>query len=202
MYVPECFRLDDSEEINTFLQQNSFGTVITSGDVEILATHLPFVIERNKDTFILESHLALKNNQSKFIRQGKQVLVTFLGPTGYISSSVYSHPNAPTYNYQSIHVYGTIQPLTHEELVHHLTKLVDTHEGSRCPSLDMKSMPTELLESYYKEIVGFRIESYKVVAANKLSQNRNDADFNAILNDLSSDQQNTLLIEAMKRTRK
>lgn len=202
MYVPESFQIKDLSEIESFLLNNSFGTLIHSGDSEPLATHLPFLIERDNELFTLEGHIALHNEQSKFIRKGKSVLVTFLGATGYVSSSVYGHPNVPTYNYQAVHVYGTINPLSEMELMAHLDKMVRLYEETRCPSLKMENLPKEMLEAYYKEIVGFKIESYKVEAAFKLSQNRNSSDFEAILHDLSKDPRNTDLIESMKKTQK
>lgn len=200
MYIPDNFNITDLNEIESFLQNNSFGTLIHSGDSEPIATHLPFLIEGNKGVFTLEGHIALRNEQSKFIRKGKSVLIIFLGATGYVSSSVYDHPNVPTYNYQAVHVYGTINPMSESELKAHLDKMVHLHEDSRYPSLQIENLPKELLEVYYKEIIGFRIESYKVEAAFKLSQNRNLTDFESILLDLSKDPKNEALIQAMKNT--
>jgi transcriptional regulator len=202
MYAPDPFNVNDMDEIELFLKNNSFGSLIHSGGSEPTATHLPFLVERQNNTFTLEGHIALKNDQSQFIRKGKSVLITFMGPTGYISSSVYDHPNVPTYNYQVVHIYGTITPMTSEEMVVHLHKMVNKYEHSRCPSLEMKSIPNELLHEYYKEIIGFKIESYKIEAAFKLSQNRNQDDFEAIINDLSKDQKNSALIEVMRLNRK
>lgn len=201
MYVPESFKITDLNEIESFLKINSFGTMIHSGDFEPIATHLPFLIERNNDVFTLEGHLALKNDQSRYIRKGKSVLLTFLGPAGYISSAVYGHPNVPTYNYQSVHIYGTITPFTEAELIDHLDKMVFQFEQGRCPSLNMDNLPKDMLKAYYQEIIGFKIESYKIEAAFKLSQNRNQDDFKSILNDLSKDAKHTDLINAMRSTR-
>lgn len=199
MYIPESFKITDLNEIEAFLHNHSFGTLIHSGDSEPLATHLPFLIERKDDVFTLEGHIAIQNDQSKFLRKGKSVLVTFLGATGYISSAVYGHSNVPTYNYQAVHVYGVVHPMSTSELVTHLDKMVSKHEENRCPSLKMENLPQEMLEAYYQEINGFKIESYKVEAAYKLSQNRNSSDFEAILHDLSKDPKNADLIQAMKK---
>jgi transcriptional regulator len=202
MFVPESFMEYDLNKIESFLLNNSFGTLIHSGDSEPIATHLPFLIERKDTSLRLEGHIALQNEQSRFIRKGKSVLVTFLGPSGYISSTVYGHPNVPTYNYQAVHVYGSITPMSENQLINHLEKMVNKHEESRSPSLDLKHLPNDILESYYKEILGFKIESYKIEAAFKLSQNRNSTDFESILNDLSKDPKNEALIEAMKNLQK
>jgi transcriptional regulator len=202
MYIPESFKITDLNEIEAFLQNNSFGTLIHSGDSEPLATHLPFLIERKDDVFTLEGHIAIQNDQSKFLRKGKSVLVTFLGATGYISSAVYGHANVPTYNYQAVHVYGVVHPMSNNELVTHLNKMVSKHEENRCPSLKMENLPLEMLETYYKEITGFKIESYKVEAAFKLSQNRNDSDFESILTDIAKDPKKKDLFEAMKKNQK
>jgi predicted FMN-binding regulatory protein PaiB len=55
---------------------------------------------------------------------------------------------------------------------------------------------------YFKEIIGFKITSYKTEAAFKLSQNRNEADFQAIIEDLKKDPSNHSLVRAMLDSRK
>ncbi len=109
-----------------------------------------------------------------------------LGAHGYISSSVYTHVNVPTYNYESVHVSGKLEPLTESEMRNHLSKLVDSFESERENKLTMNQWPTDLIETYLQEIGGYRLEIQQLEAGFKLSQNRNEIDFNRILSDLDT----------------
>lgn len=203
MYVPSDFLQNDLTEIEQFLIGNSFGTIVSTNELHLpIATHLPFLIERNGEEFILEGHMAKANQQSELFKLGKNVLLIFQGPNAYVSSAVYEHQNVPTWNYQSVHIYGTVEPMNGEELRLHLGKMVHQHEHKREKPLDYNSLPKEMLIDYSKDILGFRIKSYKLEAAYKLSQNRNNADHQHIIDDLSKDKKNRSIIEAMNRFKK
>jgi transcriptional regulator len=201
MYAPFPFNLEDPKKIREFLQEHPFGTLIQSGDAEPIATHLPFEIRIQEDEIMLISHIAKNNPQSALIRNGKKALVTFLGPHGYISSSVYGHPNVPTWNYQAVHVNGVIETLSEEELNDHLNRMVNQHESGREEKLDLSKLPKEMLNSYRQEIIAFKIIPYRIEAAFKLSQNRNKEDHSAILKDLEKTSQHSALVNAMKKHR-
>lgn len=199
MYAPEPFNISDEEEILRFLRAHPFGMLVQNGENTPIATHLPFLVLTEDNEIILEAHIAIANPQSQLIRNGKTALVIFQGPHAYVSSSVYHNENVPTWNYQSIHVYGTIKPLSEDELKSHLKNIVDHFEKGRPNPIDTASLPKEMLNSYQKEILGFRIVIYKLEAAYKLSQNRNSLDHGAIMNDLSRDPQNERIVKEMSR---
>jgi len=48
----------------------------------------------------------------------------FQGPHAYISSSWYESENVPTWNYQSVHVYGTVSIMSEKELEEDLIQLL------------------------------------------------------------------------------
>lgn len=203
MYIPADFLQSDINEIEQFLHDNSFGTIVSTNELHLpIATHLPFLIERNGDDFILEGHMAKANQQSELLKKGKNVLLIFQGPNAYVSSAVYDHPNVPTWNYQSVHIHGTIELMTEVELHTHLGKMVSLHEGKRETPLNYDTLPAEMVKSYSQEIIGFKIVSFNMEAAYKLSQNRNEADHQNIIDDLSKDKKNRSIIEAMNRSKK
>jgi transcriptional regulator len=203
MYVPNEFNPSDPTEIHDFLKGNPFGILINNSDnQEPLATHLPFLVKPQQDEIVLEGHIARNNKHSELIRDGRSALVIFQGPHAYISSSVYTHQNVPTWNYQSVHVYGTLSKMTDADLSNHLQEMVHHHEAEREQSLDYSGLPSSMIEAYQKEILGFRITSYRIEAAFKLSQNRNETDFHRIIEDLDQDKKNRSIVEAMNRSRK
>jgi transcriptional regulator len=203
MYIPADFLQSDINEIEQFLHDNSFGTIVSTNELQLpIATHLPFLIERNGNDIILEGHMAKANQQSALLKKGKNVLLIFQGPNAYVSSAVYDHPNVPTWNYQAVHIHGTVEPMAEVELHTHLGKMVSLHEGKRETPLNYDTLPAEMLKSYSQEIIGFKIVSFNMEAAYKLSQNRNDADHQNIIDDLSKDKKNRSIIEAMNRSKK
>lgn len=203
MYVPHEFSVSDLNEIAVFLQYHSFGIIVsTQGNFEPIATHLPFVIKKNGDQFILEGHLSKHNHQTEILKKGKKVMVIFQGPHAYVSSSVYTHVNVPTWNYQAVHIYGTIDLLDEKETESHLKDLMETYEADREHSFDLSTLSPEMWSAYQNEIICFKIESYRVEAAFKLSQNRSFVDYERIIEDLSKDKKNRSITEAMNRSRK
>ncbi len=203
MYIPKDFELKDQELILAFLEQHPFGSLAVNGSDGIPAiVHIPFTVEfANQDKY-LEFHVAKENTIVSAISGTARGKMIVLGSHGYISSSVYTHVNVPTYNYESVHVSGGIELLTRLELKNHLTKLVDSFEVNREDKVQMSQWPADLIDAYMQEIVGYRLEIGKLEAAFKLSQNRNEVDFDRIIADLntrtSNDQQ---LAESMKQTK-
>ncbi|MGV3612429.1 MAG: FMN-binding negative transcriptional regulator [Fluviicola sp.] len=203
MYIPKDFELKDQELVLKFLEQHAFGTLTVNGsDGFPEAVHIPFTGEFEEAKKFLEFHVAKPNTIVQAISAMKTGKIIVTGAHGYISSSVYTHVNVPTYNYEAVHVSGGIEELNPQELKNHLTKLVDTFEYSREDKVRMSQWPTEMIDAYMQEIVGYRIEIQHLEAAFKLSQNRNETDFNRILDDLNTrntnDQQ---LAEAMKQAK-
>jgi transcriptional regulator len=203
MYIPKDFELKDQELILAFLEQHPFGSLAVNGPDGIPAiVHIPFTVEFVNPGNYLEFHVAKENTILSAISETGRGKMIVLGSHGYISSSVYTHVNVPTYNYESVHVSGKIEQLTQSELKNHLTKLVDSFEANRKNKVHMSQWPTDMIDAYMQEIVGYRIEIQQLEAAFKLSQNRNEVDFNRILTDLNTgtanDQQ---LAEAMKQTK-
>ena len=203
MYIPKDFELKDQELVLQFLEQHPFGALTINGSDGFPAlVHIPFTCEFEDSRKFLEFHVAKENTiVSAISAMGKGKMIV-LGSHGYISSSVYTHVNVPTYNYEAVHISGMVEELTDQELKNHLTKLVDSFEANRENKVRMNQWPADLIDSYRKEIVGYRLEMEQVEAAFKLSQNRNETDFNRILEDLNTrsttDQQ---LAEAMKQAK-
>lgn len=187
MYSPEEFKIKELPIVIDFLRENPLGaSVCSSGTVEPIVSHLPYLVEQLGTEISLESHLSVHNPQSEHIRNGRTILLIFQGPNAYISSSVYSHHNVPTWNYQAVHVYGTIDVMTKEELLAHLKKSVHHFDGIRHGKVNFDELDSKMIESYIQEIKGFKVTSYRIETVFKLSQNRNSTDYEHIIQDLAS----------------
>ncbi|WP_298833134.1 FMN-binding negative transcriptional regulator [uncultured Planococcus sp.] len=187
MYTPKQFKVSDFEEIREFVQQNSFGTLVTTKKGKPIATHLPLQLIKEGEEFFITGHMAYGNPQWRTFEACEDVLVMFQGPHAYISSSWYEQENVPTWNYQAVHIYGTAQLLTEDELKQDLTSLMEKHEGHRENPVLWDTLSSSLLEKELKGIVGFKIKVREVQAAYKMSQNRNESDYHTIIDRLQQE---------------
>ncbi len=173
MYIPNHFRHQNIEEVKAFLQQNSFGILVSQVNGRPWATHIPLELEVNGEgKEVLVGHISRGNKQWKEFEQNEEVLAIFNGPHTYISSSWYDHENVPTWNYIAVHVYGTIRIIEGKELLNSLKKLVNKYEAHSTHPVTVEGMSENFLDRELKGIVGFEIGITEIQAAYKLSQNR------------------------------
>lgn len=185
MYIHPINAWENEPEIIEFIKKNAFATLVSQVDGKPWATHLPFVLDQDKDgNAILSGHIARANPQWKSIPDNEEVLVIFQGPHAYISSSWYNHENVPTWNYLAVHVYGKINIIEGEELMQHLKSLTDVYESGRPNRVSVETLSEAYVKSQVRALVGFKIQIEDVKASAKLSQNRDDVNFKNIVSKL------------------
>lgn len=184
MYIPKYFKVTNVDEIWDYVQRNSFGTIVTTAQGKPIATHLPLQLMKEGDTYYITGHIAYGNPQWRTFETCEDVLVMFQGPHAYISSSWYEKENVPTWNYQAVHVYGTASILSEEELKQDLTTLLQKYEKHRKHPVLWDKLSPQLVEKELKGIVGFKMKVQEIQAANKLSQNRSEEDYQNIIHKL------------------
>ena len=194
MYIPSVFEITNREEQKSFLKENAFGNFLFVDTDEIISVHLPFLIKEDSNKLFLEGHLAIQNPFSKSIFENKKGKCMVLGAHGYVSSSIYSHVNVPTYNYQVAEISGIFSQLNENEFDTHLSEVVNSFEFNRENKVQMSDWPKEMIQAYKSEIVGFRFEISDLKCAFKLSQNRNETDFQAIIQDLEKGSLNQQIV--------
>lgn len=188
MYIPKYYKVTDFDEIREFVQQNSFGTIVTTKKGKPIATHLPMVLSEKEGDYYLTGHLAYGNPQWRTFETNEDVLVMFQGPHAYISSSWYGHENVPTWNYQAVHAYGAASILNEEELKEELSEMLLKYEKHRENPVLWEKLSPQVLESQLKGIVGFKMKVKEIQAAYKLSQNRNEKDYLNIVHKLQEEE--------------
>lgn len=188
MYTPKLFRVDDRATIHEFMQANNFAALIAQHDGEMVATHLPLMLDTTKGEWgTLVGHMARANQQWKTLSESTEVLMIFQGAHTYITPSWYeNHPSVPTWNYTVVHAYGTPH-LIHEpaELYKMLEQLVNHHEAGFEQPYTM-DLPADYLEAHLKSIVGVEIAITRVIGKFKLSQNRPAADQQHVIDNLTA----------------
>lgn len=200
MYIPKNNLITDKGDIIAFMQQFSFGTIITSQDNFPVATHLPFLVSERDGDIILTSHFAKANNHWKGA-ESNNVLTIFTEPHAYISPKHYdSKLNVPTWDYVAVHTYGTGKLITEDTAVYKLLEnTIATYEKEYMHQWE--KLPQEYKSKMIKGIVAFEIRVDNIEAKEKLSQSKTEAERTRIINSLAkSDNTNEKLIsEYMKK---
>ncbi len=204
MFVPAYFKVSDQQVVEDFVKNNSFATLVTNGDPYPQATHIPIELEVNAaGEKVLWGHVARGNTQWKDFARFPQVRVIYLSPIhGYISSSWYDHPNAPTWNYVSVQVTGRIRIVSETEAWEAVRRLVDKYEKVSEQPVSLDRLPPSV-QVQMKGLVAFEVAIENWEAAYKLSQNRDEKNFQSIIEKLEAmpDHTSRLLAALMKERR-
>jgi len=171
MYIPKIYENTNLEEVKQFVQNNSFGILVTHQNGKPLATHIPLELSQNKDgNDVLVGHISKANPQWHNFKDEGDVLAIFNGPHSYISSSWYDFEEVPTWNYIAVHIYGSIKTIEGEALYNSLKKLMEKYESGSKNPVKIEDMSDKTMRQI-NGIIGFEIEITDIQAAYKLSQN-------------------------------
>lgn len=201
MYLPEHFLEKDINEIKRIIKEFPLATLITSSANGLEANHLPFLVDfKNNALQNLLGHIAIGNPIYQNIKDNEEVLVVYKAEDSYISPNWYptkkeNHKVVPTWNYQSVHLYGKIKFLKDIKsllkIVGKLTKLYETQVGESDP-WTIKQAPKDFMNEKLSNIIGIQIKITKILAKSKLNQNRDAIDFNSVKNKMLEKNKNML----------
>lgn len=201
MYIPDLYKNENQEEIRNFIHENGFALLINQVDGKPWATHTPLLLETNSDgKEVLIGHISLENPQAKSFDSDSEILAVFNGPHSYISSSWYDHENVPTWNYIAVHIYGKIRVLNYDETVTSLKNLVDKYESRSENPVRIEDLSEKTMRQA-RGIVAFEIEITSIQAKKKLSQNRDQKNYDTIISELEkrNDSQSVSIANEMKK---
>jgi transcriptional regulator len=190
MYIPELFKNENQSEIEQFLHENGFAILVNQTQGKIWGTHTPLFLEKQNNKIILSGHISRENPQAQSLQNGEEILAIFTGPHTYISSSWYDHENVPTWNYIAVHVYGKVRVLDYDETVSSLKKLVNKYEKPQQNPIRVEDLSEKTMRQA-RGIVAFEIEITDIQAKKKLSQNRDNENYQNIINQLEKSNDNT-----------
>jgi transcriptional regulator len=184
VYVPKAYSVDDLDTLHEFIHQNSFGILISVDGDKPVATHLPLLLDTERN--LIEGHLA-KPNPHCALLDGRPATCIFAGPHAYVSSLWYeSQPNVPTWNYTAVHVHGRAQAIADPVRIREiLRKTIETYD----PKLHATPQ-TEREEAYYvkqeKGIIAFQIAIESIQGKFKLNQNKTEQDQRNVIAELAN----------------
>lgn len=178
MYVPAHFREERLDVLHAIIEENSFATLVSSTPAGIVATHIPFLLDRSTGPLgVLRGHVARANRHWTQLAQSEAAVI-FLGEHSYVSPSWYvSTDRVPTWNYVAVHVYGTPRLIEDERELRELVgETVTRYESGFERPWDMSSIEERTLGGLLRGIVGFQIRIERIEGKRKLGQNRSRAD--------------------------
>jgi transcriptional regulator len=172
MYIPAAFAETDLAKLHDFIEQQSFGLLVSLVEGLPFATHLPFLLQRTAGPHgTLVGHMARANPQWRDA-SGQTALAVFSGPHAYISPTWYEVEQVvPTWNYTAVHAYGRLQTVEDRgALIEIVREMVRIYEQAMPQpwTFDPNSTFTERMLG---QIVGFHIQIEKIEGKWKLNQN-------------------------------
>ena len=113
MYPPKHHQSQDQQKMIAVIKQYPFAMLVSVLNGKPLVTHIPIIY--NKASGKLVAHIDKYNPQVATLKNEAEVTVVFRGPDTYISPSVYTTKQLPTWNYINVHIKGTISLINDPE---------------------------------------------------------------------------------------
>jgi transcriptional regulator len=184
------FVLGETAEIKRLIRDNPWATMVSHTSAgELVASHYPVILDESSEDIVLLGHVGRPDEQLHELGS-HELLVIIQGPHGYISPGWYdAKPAVPTWNFITAHLYGTPELLSDEENLRVLDTLVDHFEERMPEPRRMNGTPAnaEYAARISAGTVGFRLKVTRLVAKNKMSQNKPAETVERIMAELDGD---------------
>ncbi|AUC82355.1 FMN-binding negative transcriptional regulator [Lacinutrix sp. Bg11-31] len=106
-YPPKHHQDNDRNHIIEVIKTYPLATLISVKDNVPLITHLPLIFDDGK----LVGHIDIYNPQTQLLKDNNDLTILFYGPQCYISPSIYSTTQLPTWNYIRVHLKGKVNAI-------------------------------------------------------------------------------------------
>lgn len=180
MYAAASDKVEDFAIMKQLMMQFPFAQII---DSSLNASSVPVVWQNDESRYgHLIGHLAAGNSLLETAQQ-QRCLVIFQSNDHYISPNWYEKgPAVPTWNYASVHVWGTFNTVNDEKTEQILKELIQCFEPELVSSSKMAD--EQVQQSLLHSIVGFTLSIEQISAKKKLGQHRSDADQKGVYQNL------------------
>lgn len=204
MYIPPSFAETNPAVLRDFIDGHGFATLVSQGDGEPFATHLPLLrITGDDGQERLWGHFARANPHAK-LAAGQRVLAIFHGPHQYISPTWYEAANTvPTWNYIAVHAYGMLHKVADRERLREIIgRLVSQYESSQPQPWSAEFADGNLADKLLDAVVGFEIVVDRLEGKWKLNQNHDAARRERVIRVLeqAADDDSRAIAAAMRRS--
>lgn len=175
MYPPPHHLEDDPEHLYRLIEAYSLATLISPAGDDVLVTHLPLIPDRRAGAAgLLRGHIDRENPQAALL-DDRPATAVFQGPNCYISPTVYSTSQLPTWNYVIVHVRGHARHMeSPQELRASIVRMIEFLEPPEGGFSLADDDPR--VAALLPHIVGFEIEIAEMSGRFKLSQDKSAED--------------------------
>ncbi|HUC82695.1 MAG TPA: FMN-binding negative transcriptional regulator [Flavisolibacter sp.] len=203
MYNIPYFKETDKEAVMDFIHRHPFAFIVGCNEKnQPVATQIPVFIEEKEGGIYLTGHMMKNTDHHKAFEKNAAALCVFTGPHTYVSASWYVNPHqASTWNYMSVHVKGPLRFLDDAGLIEVLKKTslhFENNDHSSPTTYD--NLPADYTAKLTKAIVAFEVKVESIENTFKLSQNRDEENYNRIITKLEEqDADGKAIADEMKK---
>ncbi|PTM09820.1 MAG: transcriptional regulator [Bacteroidetes bacterium] len=112
-YPPPHHQDHDNNHMIEVIKAYPLATVISIKDNAPIVTHMPLIYRESDGKLI--GHIDIYNPQTALMRDDKDLTIIFSGPQCYISPTVYTTTQLPTWNYIKVHLKGKVKAIESKE---------------------------------------------------------------------------------------
>ena len=113
MYPPKKHQDSDKKHLIQVIKTYPLATVISVKNKKPLVTHLPLIYRESDGKLI--GHIDIYNPQTEVLQNQNDITILFSGPQCYISPSIYTTTQLPTWNYIKVHLTGTVSRIENKD---------------------------------------------------------------------------------------
>jgi transcriptional regulator len=179
MYLPRMFREERIEVLHAAMLEIGAAAIVGHGPEGLVATHVPIELDPEPAPWgTIRCHFARPNPHAQTIADGRELLLIFQGPQGYVTPNWYPSKRetgkvVPTWNYTAIHAYG--RATVFEDVARlraHLGALTDRFEASSAVPWKIDDAPADYIDGMCRAIIGFEFRLSRIEGKWKMSQNK------------------------------
>jgi transcriptional regulator len=174
----------DEAVVRRLIAENPWATIVSHNGEELVASHYPVLLDdrAGPEQLTVVTHVGRPDERVHDLGTS-EVLLIVAGPHGYISPGWYSDeaPPVPTWNFSVAHCYGVPEILEPDENLAVLTRLVEHFERH---TENPVNLDPEIGEPLSRGTVGLRIPITRFVCKVKMSQDKDEASRQRVLEEL------------------
>ncbi|KAA5828129.1 FMN-binding negative transcriptional regulator [Algibacter amylolyticus] len=171
-YPPKHHQDNTITHLIEVIKTYPLATLISVKDNVPYITHLPLIYNESGK---LIGHIDINNPQAELLKNNNDITIIFSGPQCYISPSIYSTKQLPTWNYIKVHLKGKVKAIESKDALKQslitMTEFLEAPDHKYVLEPDNKSMNTYL---NYIEMFEISIDSWE--GKFKLSQDKKPED--------------------------
>lgn len=179
MLVQRHTAIQSMREIRRLVQQYGWASLVVTGQEGLQAAHVPCLLDPDQDEggdapeLVVLGHTARADPISVQLDRGREALLIFQGPNGYVSPDWYGMGTfVPTWNFTAVHVHGVPEVLEGDEGFAVLERTVEHFEAARDEPWRLADEAMTYARRIASGTVPFRLRAARIEAKAKLSQDK------------------------------